>query len=429
MTQPSFLIRSAVLAGLVALPSLASAETIQLTLEEALARAETMNVDVLIGRESVQQALEAKARARGALLPSVDLGASQTRSRAGGETTDRFNASLSGRLALLDAQRIANYSVQKVGEEAARTTFAQGVQTVLDTVSTLYFNHLRNLRRLELNKANIERAEVLLRLARSQLSAGVATQIDVTRAEAQLANQEQARLQQETVTYNSELLLKRALDLPEDADLTITEFNVMRSLDPSLLSLNAGQVLDKRLDYIATSKQLEQNKLEIRAARYQRAPVVSLSAGIGYGAETLFDDDWNNSWNVGISASVPLFDGFQIESNSRLARSRTRATEIRLNNLQRVIGDEIRFALRNTQSRLSQIEVAEKNASLAAEELRLARIRFEQGVADNREVVDAQNNLATANDNLVDAFLQYHLARVELARVRGDVRLILQEQG
>jgi outer membrane protein TolC len=49
-------------------------------------------------------------------------------------------------------------------------------------------------------------------------------------------------------------------------------------------------------------------------------------------------------------------------------------------------------------------------------------------VADNREVVEAQNRLAQAEDNLVEAVHQYNLSRVELARARGDVRTILAER-
>jgi outer membrane protein TolC len=405
-------------------------EVFPLSYDEALARAEKMNVDVLIGRESVQQAIEARIRARGALLPQLDATASQSRSKnRSGFTGNEFSGQLVGSMTLLDIQRIADFNVQKVGERAARTSFEQGVQTVLDTVSTLYFSHLRNLRRLDLNQANIERAEVLLRLARSQLDAGVATQIDVTRAEAQLATQQQQLLQQQTATFDSELQLKRALEIPEEANLQIREFSAARSLDPSLASLAGSSVLDKRLDYQAQQQQLEQNRLEVRAARYQRAPSLRLSAGAGLGSEVFWEGDYDDSWNIGVSASVPIFDGFQIESNKRLADSRVRAQELRVNNLQRRINDEVRLALRDAQSRLSQIAVAEKNASLAEEELRLARIRFEQGVADNREVVDAQNSLAAANDNLNDALFLYNLSRLELARVRGDVRLLLGERG
>ena len=64
----------------------------------------------------------------------------------------------------------------------------------------------------------------------------------------------------------------------------------------------------------------------------------------------------------------------------------------------------------------------------AEEQLRLARARYHEGVADNREVVEAQNQLAIAADNVVDATYQYNLSRVELARARGDVRNILLEK-
>ena len=62
------------------------------------------------------------------------------------------------------------------------------------------------------------------------------------------------------------------------------------------------------------------------------------------------------------------------------------------------------------------------------EELRLARQRYQQGVADNREVVEAQNRLAIAEDNLVEALYQYNLSRLELARAKGDVRTVLGEK-
>jgi outer membrane protein TolC len=74
------------------------------------------------------------------------------------------------------------------------------------------------------------------------------------------------------------------------------------------------------------------------------------------------------------------------------------------------------------------VGVAEKSLALSMEELQLAQRRFEQGVADNREIVDAQNRLALASDNLNEAIYQYNLSRVELARTRGDVRVVLSER-
>jgi len=84
--------------------------------------------------------------------------------------------------------------------------------------------------------------------------------------------------------------------------------------------------------------------------------------------------------------------------------------------------------VQDAASRNAQVGVAEKTLGLAQEELRLARQRYQQGVADNREVLEAQTRLAEAGDNLVDAVFRYNLSRLELARARGDVRSVLAER-
>ena len=125
---------------------------------------------------------------------------------------------------------------------------------------------------------------------------------------------------------------------------------------------------------------------------------------------------------------MPIFD-LRTGSNRRFALSRLRAQEARIHALELQINSELRLATQDANSRNAQIVVAEKGLSLGREELRLAQQRYQQGVADNREVVEAQNRLAIAEDNLVEAEFQFQLSRVELARSRGDVRSILAERG
>ena len=123
-----------------------------------------------------------------------------------------------------------------------------------------------------------------------------------------------------------------------------------------------------------------------------------------------------------------MFDGLRSGSDRKLALSRQRAQELLLRDLELQIGAEIRLAVQDAGSRFQQIAVAETGQQLGEEELRLARVRFDQGVADNREVIEAQNTLALASDNLNEAIYQYNLSRLELARVRGDTRGILAEK-
>src|SRR5690606_7603410 len=129
-----------------------------------------------------------------------------------------------------------------------------------------------------------------------------------------------------------------------------------------------------------------------------------------------------------ISATIPVFEGFRIQANKDLADSRIRATEIELERIEREASADLLLAWQDLKSRLAQVGVAEQNVRLSDEELRLARIRFEQGTADNRELIEAQNRVAVARDNEVEAVYRYNLSRLAYARSKGDVRLLLGDQ-
>lgn len=407
-----------------------------LTLEQALGAVERVNLNVLLSREAVVQALEQAAIARSAILPIVNGSLQQRRSKAvpltnTGATsprpTNRFDALLNGSYSLLDPQRWSARSSARVGIEIAEADYNTAVQAVLASVAQSYFAHLRNLRRLEVLDANITRARSLLDLARSQLNVGVATQIDVTRAEAQLAQAEQARLQQVTSDLQSELLLKRAIDLPIMQPLQLEDFHVRRTDGTMLMFAEDKTTFEKRADYIRAEKALQQARIDVRTATFERLPSLSVGGTYGRGAAN-FDDPKQPEWSLTGTINVPIFDGLRAGADRRIAQARQRSQEARLRNLELQISSELRLAAQDANSRNAQVIVAEKNQQLAQDQLRLAQQRYQNGVADNREVVEAQTQLAVADDNLVEAVYQYNLSRVELARARGDVRTVLSEK-
>ena len=438
----SFIFRPAV--GLLALVSWVStavqaeSDVMELSLGEVLTRVEAENLQILLNREIIEQAIQQAGRERSFLYPQVDVEVRQARSKSPSlgqlrgfvpqTTNNRFDAVVSARFALLDPALIAAYQAASKGVELSREQYDTLVQEVFEITAQVYLAHQRNLKRFEVIESNIERARVLLDLARSQLDAGVATEIDVTRARVTLATEQQARLQQETAVYESELTLKRLLDLELDRDIAIRDFVAHREADSETPQVREESVLNDRADYRVLERRLERNKLEQRAASWERFPTLSVFGDYGMAAERAFDGDEQEIWTAGVAVSMPIFEGYRIRSNRMLANSRRRATEIELRDLRQEISSELLFAWRDLRSRLAQIEVAEENLELAEQEFRLARTRFEQGVADNREVVDAQNRVSLADDNLVEAFFQYNLTRLEYARARGDVRLLLGDQ-
>jgi outer membrane protein TolC len=403
-----------------------------LTVEQALGEVEDVNLAILTNREFIAQSEEVARLARSSLLPQVNLSASQSRGdrrRAGlGSIANSFEAGVFGSMVVLDFQQHDTLRAARKAVEVSKYDYEAAVQQVMAAVATVYFQHLRNLAFDKVIDSNIERAQALLDLARNRLEAGVATQIDITRAEAELVTQQQAKLQQGTVIRDSALQLQRLLNVPLGGTLELDEFRVRREIDATLRAISLDAVLDRRPDYQAQALAIEQAQLSRRAAGRERAPTVDVFAQGGVASEIVLDGDEDKFWSFGARVNMPVFEGQRIRANERLAESRLRQESLRLADLRSQIGVELSIAMQDVESQLAQIGVAEKNLSLAQEELRLARVRYEQGVADNREMIDAENRFTSTSFNLVNAIFSYHLARLELARVRGDVRLILSER-
>ena len=418
--------------------SIYSRAAADLTLEQALRSVEAVNINVLLSREATIQALAFANQQRVGLLPNIGLSAQQRRTEGVGVSTtglltqtpasNRFDGKLTGSLSLLNPQQISAYRAARAGVAVAEADYQATLQSILSTVAQFYFAQLHDVRRIAVLDANVARAKALFDLAQNQLNAGIATQIDVTRAESQLALAQQARLQQDTVVYQSALQLQRLLDLKPAEPIVVTDFLVRRSTSGDY-SLGLEQSsFARRSDWLRAQKAVEQAKLDLRTAKFERLPILGLSGEYGYAAADAFNNDSKQAWTAGATITMPLFDGLRSTSDQRIALSRQRAQEARLRGLELQISAELRLAQQDAGSRFAQITVAEKSLALAEKEVRLAKSRLDNGAADNREVIEAQNRLAVASDGLNDAVFQYNLSRVELSRAKGDVRDILLEK-
>jgi outer membrane protein TolC len=441
MTRAAFTIRVLVI-GVLSLPFIKlSAETVTLDLAEAFQRAQYANFDVLLAAESRETAVQNIVRSRSNLLPSLTLEADQSRSMnpiVGGFTqggapatvdrtfVNRFDAVIRARMSVLDLNRRADYQVSRYNLRIAENRIESIIQDIYALIANSYFAHLRNIQRLDVIDANMERDEVLLRIARNQLEGGVATPLDVTRAEVSLATNELARLSQETMVLESGLQIKRILSLPLGAELELQRVAIPENspLDFSIDQALPG-VFERRADFRQEAESLERNQYARRAANWQRLPSVEVS-GMWGGASQTIGDDLEEQWRVAVGVSVPLFDGFRIRANKLEADSAIRSQEYVVRQLQQQIESDLRLAAQDLKSRYSQVQVARKSVALNQREYELARIRFEEGVADNADVVNAMARLAEAEGVLVDARFAYHLSSVRLARVRGDMLEVLR---
>ena len=124
---------------------------------------------------------------------------------------------------------------------------------------------------------------------------------------------------------------------------------------------------------------------------------------------------------IGITLSVPIFDGGQRESRISENRSRVRQESIRMKDVSDQVTLEVRNALLTLESSTQQVAVAEKGLELALKELTFARDRFAAGLVTNIEVTNAQTSVARARDNLIEALFRFNASRINLARAKGEI--------
>jgi outer membrane protein TolC len=114
-----------------------------------------------------------------------------------------------------------------------------------------------------------------------------------------------------------------------------------------------------------------------------------------------------------------LFDRDRNGEAQELA-SRVRRIDDQIADLRRGIDEDLREALLNLDSAAEQVAVARDGQDLAQRELKMAQDRFEQGTANNVEVITAQDELARAEENYIVAVASHVDAKCALARAMGD---------
>jgi outer membrane protein TolC len=119
------------------------------------------------------------------------------------------------------------------------------------------------------------------------------------------------------------------------------------------------------------------------------------------------------------SLDFPIFTGGRIEAQKTQAELAIRQLKQREQDLRNRVALEVKTAAAQLEAARNEIDVANLGVQLAKQEVEQARDRFQAGVANNIEVITAQDELARANDNQISAYYRYNQARADLAHATG----------
>lgn len=329
-----------------------------------------------------------------------------------------FDARVALRQTIFDLSAIRNYQAGSAGVRVVELQEGLAREQVASATGLAYLEALRTDRAVIAAQANVDLAQALLQLARDQHAAGVATGVDVTRAETRLAEQQVALAQAQTTSEQARLSLQRIAGLPLGSALTLTD--QLRFVDepsPSVETAVAQAAHDRREVQVA-EEQNRVSQLERQAARAEYLPSVEFVGDYGASGITPGTSDLPTR-RVAIQLNVPIFNGGLTRGRLTAATSRERQTELELSNIRGQVEEDVRLALTTLRTAAIQVRAADESVTLAERELEMARDRFKAGVGDNLEVVTAQTSLANARVAQVTALAQHNAARLNLAAALG----------
>jgi outer membrane protein TolC len=329
-----------------------------------------------------------------------------------------FDARLYLSQRVFDLSAIRNYQAGKTGVRVAELQEALAREQVASRTGISYLEALRADRAVVAAQANVELAQALLQLAQDQRNAGVATGVDVTRAQTRLAEQQVALAQAQTDSEQARLNLQRLIGLPLGSPLTLTDqLRFVEDPSPSVDTAVAQAAHDRREIQVA-EEESRAAQLEAQAARAEHLP--SLEVVGNYGSSGITPSSFDlPTRRVAVQLNVPIFNGGLTRGRVTAAASRQRQTELTLADVRGQVEEDVRLALTTLRTAAVQVRAAEESVTLAQRELEMSRDRFRAGVADNLEVITAQVSLANARFAQVNALAQHNAARLNLAAALG----------
>jgi outer membrane protein len=411
----------------------------RLTLDQAVALALKQNTTARIAVLTAAQSEQDQKIALSQLLPQAQLGVTEEwqrvniRAQFGGERIfpafpehvgpySIFSAGPSFDGPVFDLTLFRRYQASRHAANASRADSVSTREQVILLVVSQYIGTLRSIADVQASQSRVELAQALYNQAADLQKEGVGTGIDTLRANVELQNENQRLLEAQASRDTTLFGLSRLLNLDPRQQLELADsLSFFETPQPDVeTSIEEG--LAARPEWKSLQEQMRAAESQKKAAFDLRLPSLHFS-----GNWAQFGTDPSSvipTYTYSGTVSMPLFTGGRIRAETVRADLDIQKLQQQQSDLRNQIALDVKTALINLDSARSQVKVANLGVQLSKEEVDQARDRFNAGVANNIEVIQAQDSLARANDNQIAALYRFNQARADLARSVGQMEKV-----
>jgi len=326
---------------------------------------------------------------------------------------------------------LAYIRVARKKRDIATQNFAMLVMNKVSEVSRAYYELVFAIEDHKAKLEDLNRAKRLLEENRKRVQVGVMSPLDVTQAEAGVAEREEAVIVAERAIKDNENALKRLIS----SDVRFLLGETLVPLDYPVAEMvevdvarSTRAALEQRPDFLAAKHEVERQNILVQYTRNQLWPELDLQASYGMNgwagsgfhtltARQLSQD--HNAWGIGFSISFPIGNR-QARANYSMARLDREQALLTLKQLEQNIVVQVDNAVGRVQTNLKRVEATRAASRLAEESLKAEETKLRAGTSTSFLVLQAQSQLAAARSAEIRAKADYSESLVELFRVEGS---------
>jgi outer membrane protein TolC len=426
-------------------PGKVTGTTIRLSMQDAIERGLRYNLGLVESNQANADVRAARLRALAALLPQVSaVGQQAFESISFKEiglklppipgfpglpsTTGGFgyqDARVSVTQSLYSAELREHYRAQKSAEKASVLSVRDSRDVVVFAVGTGYAQAIASAARVETAEAQLASAVELDRQTGNRVKSEVSPEIDSVRAQVERQSAEQRLTNVENEFAKDKLTLARITGLAIDQDFVLTDPLSYRPLTGITKQSATEDAFRSRSDLASAEASVQAAEFNLRSEKAERLPTVSVHADYGGGGANV--GNFNQVYTVAGSVSVPLYTGGRIRADIQQAQADLARREAEYADLKGRIAYDVRIAWLDLTASDSSVKVAEHNKALANRALAQSRDRYENGVTNYLEVVQAQEAVVAASENYIQSLYSFNISKISLLRAMGAAETRLHE--
>lgn len=310
------------------------------------------------------------------------------------------------------------FSTRYAYESARLSFYSQQINTILQTVSSVYATIRTNLQ-IQLLEKQMKLLNAHLALAKIKERSGIISAMDLYRAEIRLndvQNELTSIKEQHADNIDS---VKDVLGIPQNGKVVLTaplEFEAVKiNLDEAL-----GIAQSNRIEIETADRALNERKRLLLIAKNNMLPQINMQLGYNLSGDDAFDELEEDSWSITFQSDTDLFR--TSEKNAfRQSQIQVRQATLELESSKENVNQQVRSELNSLEKQERRIELREKQVTQTIGKLRLSQSKFEHGMTDNFVLIEAQTQLQEAQTNHLFERINYIIGMYRLRAALGTL--------